>query len=204
MFKIDMHIHTVLGKDSIIQTDELVPLAIQAGLDAVCITEHHSYDLSQPFADISQSTGFPIFRGMEYKALEGHLLIYGLSLGRGDMPSQMPMQQVIDWVQKRGGVAVPAHPFQKNMFGQCLGDRLCKLEGLYAVETDNGSATPVENKKALDGADALKVGKIGGSDAHGPNGIGKVFTVFPVLVRSMIELVSALKSGNYHPDYRSQ
>ena len=198
-----MHIHTVLGKDSIIQTDELVPLAIKAGLDAVCVTEHHSFDLSRPFEEISRSTGFPVFRGTEYKAMEGHLLIYGVNVSRGNMSSQMPMQKVIDWVHEQGGVAVPAHPFQKNMFNQCLGDRLCKLKGLYAIETDNGSATVTENRKAQEIAQALNIGKIGGSDAHGPNGVGKVFTIFPGEIQSMTELVSALKSGDYDPEYRS-
>lgn len=203
MFKIDLHIHTVLGKDSIIQPVELVPIARQNGLDAICVTEHHAYELSQPLEEISRITGFPIFRAVEYKALEGHLLIYGVKVGKGNLPSQMPMQGVIDWVHQRNGVAVPAHPYQKNMFGQCLGDRLRKLNGLFAIETQNGSATTAENKKAQKVADALKTGQTGGSDAHGPNGIGKAFTIFPHPIQSMVELISALKSVNYSPGLRS-
>ncbi|MCP4750690.1 MAG: CehA/McbA family metallohydrolase [Proteobacteria bacterium] len=202
MFKIDMHIHTVLGKDSIIQPEELVPMARQAGLDAVCVTEHHSFELSRPFDEISQTNGFPVFRGVEYKAMEGHLLIYGVNVGRGNMPPQMPMQHVLDWVHQQGGVAVPAHPFQANMFGQRLGNRLYELTNLWAVETDNGSASILENQKAGSAADKLKVGKTGGSDAHGPKGIGKTYTVFPEPIRTMAELVSALKTADYYPDYR--
>ncbi len=196
MFKIDMHIHTELGKDSIIKPEDLVPRAMQEGLDAVCVTEHHDYALSLPLEEISRRTGFPIFRGLEYKAKEGHLLIYGIKMGRGEMPSLMPMQHVIDWVNERNGIAAPAHPYQCDMFDRCLGDRLSDLKNMWAIETLNGSATETENGLADQIADQLQTGKIGGSDAHGPNGIGKAYTLFSEPVTSMTELVTALKQGD--------
>jgi len=202
MFKIDMHIHSVFGKDSIIGPNELVPAARQAGLDAVCVTEHHDYALSQPFDEISLKTGFPILRGLEYKAKEGHLLIYGVKMGRSDMLPQMPMQHVIDWVNNRNGIAVPAHPYQRDMFNSCLGDRLLALKNLWAIETLNGSASEPENNQAGQVADQLKTGKIGGSDAHGPSSIGKAYTIFPEPVTSIAELVSALKKQNYTTESR--
>lgn len=195
-FKIDMHIHSVLGGDSQIRPDELVFHARAKGLDAVCVTEHHSFALSEPFDRVSGATGFPIFRGMEYKAKEGHLLVYGVNMGRGDMPPQLPMQEVIQWVQSRGGVAVPAHPYQEDMFGACLGDRLLGLKEVLCVETLNGSASPKENRKALSAAKRMHWARIGGSDAHGARGIGKAYTVFPHTIRSMADLVTALKSGD--------
>ena len=75
MFKIDLHIHTRLGGDSNIEPQEIVERASEVGLDAVCITEHHSYDLSEALDEISRETGFPIFLGMEYRADNGHLLV---------------------------------------------------------------------------------------------------------------------------------
>ena len=199
MFKIDMHVHSVLGKDAIIKPDEVVGYAKKAGLDAVCITEHHSYNISKPFDAISQKTGFPIFRGMEYKAREGHLLVYGVKINRGDMMLQMPMQHVIDWVQARGGVAVPAHPYQANMFGMALGDEILSLNGLYAVETENGSASCQENQSADVAAEKMDTGKIGGSDAHGPKGIGKSYTAFPDAIETLEKMVEMIKTKNYYP-----
>jgi len=203
MFRIDMHLHTELGGDSIIQPSTLVPRAREEGLDALCVTEHHDYAISAPLELISNQTGFLIFRALEYKAKEGHLLVYGVNLGRGDLPPLLPMQHVIDRVDTLGGVAVPAHPYQQNMFGSCLGNRLLDLKNLYAIETLNGSASAAENKLAAEAAAQLKTGKLGGSDAHGPNGIGKTFTVFPEPISCMAELVAALKSGNYLPGNRS-
>lgn len=201
MFKIDMHVHSILGGDSIIKLEEVVPAAIQVGLDAVCITEHHSFELSVPFDAVSRETGFPILRGMEYKAEEGHLLVFGVNMSRSDMPPQMPMQQVIDWVDRHGGVSVPAHPYQPDMFGGCLGDRLLGLKYVTAVEAMNGSATSSENSMAEAAAEKMGCKMIGGSDAHGPAGIGRAFTIFENRLETVEELVDALKKGAYSPQY---
>lgn len=199
MFRIDMHIHTVLGGDAHIRPEEVVPRARQAGLDAVCITEHHSFDLSAPFDTIAEETGFPVLRGFEYSAMEGHLLIYGVRAGKGDILPGLPIQDVIDWVNSRGGVAVPAHPFQKGLVGKALGSRLLTLKNLVAVETLNGSLTPQDNERARAAAEEMGLWGIGGSDAHGIHVLGRVCTLFPGPVRTTAELVEALKAGGYRP-----
>ena len=199
MFKIDLHIHTALGGDSLIEPDQLVPRARAVGLDAVCVTEHHSHSLSQPFEEIMRKTGYPIFRGMEYNAAEGHLLIFGVKAGRGDLPPLLPIQRALDWVCKSTGVAIPAHPFQIDMLGRSLGKRVLELEGLIALETLNGSLSHKTNKKASDAAYRLGTHGIGGSDAHGLHVLGKAYTLFPAPIKTEDELVAALKNGGYIP-----
>ena len=199
MFKIDLHIHSSLGGDSMIEPDELVPRAVEVGLDAVCATEHNSYALSQPFEEITKKTGFPIFRGMEYNANEGHLLIFGVKAGRGDLPPGLPMQHVLDWVSKSTGIAIPAHPYQIDMLGRSLGKRLFELRDLVALETMNGSLPLKINKKASEAALRLGIHGIGGSDAHGLSVLGKVYTLFNTPIRTDKELVTALKAGGYGP-----
>ena len=169
------------------------------GLDAVCITEHHSYSLSEPFQNIAQKMNFPIFRAMEYRAAEGHLLIFGVKAGRSDLLSGLPMQKVVDWTQGLGGVAVPAHPYQISMTGVSLGDGLFKLKGLIALEAINGSLNDDDNRKAMAAASRLGIAGIGGSDAHGIQSLGKAYTIFPEPVRTMPELILALRRGGYIP-----
>jgi len=206
MFKIDLHIHTILGGDSYIQPHDLVMRAQQVGLDAVCVTEHHSYTLSEPLEKISRSTGFPIFRGLEYSAAEGHILVYGVKAEKGDLPPGMRMQDAIDAVHTRGGVAVPAHPYQMDLLGGSLGDRVLELRDLIALEAINGSASLEENKRAMGAATRLDIQGIGGSDAHGIPTLGRAYTIFPEPINTEKELVSALKEGIYTPcwdeDYR--
>lgn len=197
MFKVDMHVHTLLGGDAATRPDEVVPRAKLAGLDAVCITEHHSYDLSKPFDAISRDSGFPIFRGMEYRAREGHLLVFGVPAGKSDLMPGLPMQHAIDWINKRGGAAVPAHPYQATMSGLYLGSKLLKLQGITAIETLNASATDKENQQAQNAAQHMDLPGIGGSDAHGPLTIGRGCTLFPYPLATLADLVEALKNGDF-------
>lgn len=197
MFKVDLHIHSALGGDSSIEPGDLVERARTVGLDAVCVTEHHSHALSEPFDEISRKSGFPIFRGMEYRAAEGHLLVFGVRAGRGDLLSGLPMQDAIDWVHARGGVAIPAHPYQKDMVGGSLGDLVLSLQGLYALEVANGSASAEDNRLALQAAAILGLKGIGGSDAHGLLTVGQAYTLFPSPIRTEKELIETLRHGVY-------
>ena len=197
MFKVDLHVHSVLGGDAITRPEEVVPAARQAGLDGICITEHHDHALSQPFDAIARDTGFPIFRGMEYRADEGHLLVFGVAAGRSDLWPGLPMQQAIDWVNRQGGVAIPAHPFQTSLSGRCLGKRVLLLQRIPALETLNASATPSENLRAQQAAERLALAGIGGSDAHGPVAIGRAYTAFPEALKGSADLTRALQSGMY-------
>jgi hypothetical protein len=197
MFKIDLHVHTVFGGDSIIRPDEVVSRSRQVGLDAVCITEHHSYFLSNPLKKIAAETGFPIFQGLEYRAREGHLLVYGLRVDQEDLPSRMPMQWTIDWVQGQGGAAIPAHPFQQWSVTGFPGHQVLDMKNLLALETLNGSLTFPENRQAINAARQLGVNGTGGSDAHGPLVMGRAYTAFPERIRTEEELVAALRKGDY-------
>jgi len=199
MFKIDLHVHTVLGGDSLIQPDQLVPRCREVGLDAVCITEHHSYFLSDPFKDISRATGFPIFQGLEYRAVEGHLLLYGVKVEPEEMPSGLPMQWVVDWTQKRGGVAIPAHPYQGGMVNGFPGDQVLALKGLYALEMLNGALSSRRNLLAAKAAAQLGINGTAGSDAHGLSVLGRAYTLFQTSIFSEEELVKALRNARYTP-----
>jgi predicted metal-dependent phosphoesterase TrpH len=195
VFKVDLHVHTSLGGDSLIDPGALVLRAVEVGLDAVCVTEHHSYFASQPFDEIALETGFPVLRGMEYTAYEGHLLLFGVRAGRGDLPPRMPAQKVVDWACERGGVAIAAHPYQRGIVGGALGDRVLALERVAAIEGINASAAPEDNRRAAQAAEQMGLPSTGGSDAHGLHVLGRAYTLFPEPVRTEAELLRALKAG---------
>jgi len=204
MFKIDLHVHTALGGDSLIQPEKLVARSREVGLDAVCVTEHHSYFLSNPYQEISKKTGFPIFQGLEYRAMEGHLLLFGAKVEQEDFPSRLPMQWAVDWVHQRGGIAIPAHPFQNGTIHGFPGERVMEIGGLFALETLNGSLSSNENQAALKAAAELGIHGTGGSDAHGPRVLGRAFTLFPAPIRTEAELIQALRAGGYAPGWNDE
>jgi predicted metal-dependent phosphoesterase TrpH len=201
MFKIDLHVHTALGGDSIIKPEEVIPRCRQVGLDAVCVTEHHSSFLSSPVKKLGLKSGFPVFQGLEYRAMEGHLLIFGLKVGEGDLLKGMPMQWAVDWVHKRGGVAVPAHPYQKHNLNGFLGDKILQMHHVRALEVLNASLTAQENQLAHQAARQMGIKGIGGFDAHGPTVLGRAYTLFPEAIGTEAELVAALCSGRYRPSW---
>jgi predicted metal-dependent phosphoesterase TrpH len=134
---------------------------------------------------------------MEYRAAEGHLLVFGVKAGRGDLPPGLPIQNAIDWVRARGGVSIPAHPYQKDIVGGALGDRVLTLRGLYALEVANGSVSAENNRLALRAAATMGLKGTGGSDAHGLMRVGQAYTLFPAPIGTERELVEALRRGNY-------
>jgi len=204
MFKIDLHVHTSLGGDSVIKPEELVPRCRQIGLDAVCVTEHHSYFLSNPYQEISVQSGFPVFQGLEYRAKEGHLLIYGIKADEDDLPKMLPMQWAANWVHDRGGVAIPAHPYQNGLIHGFPGDQVLDLQGLFALETLNASLSAGENHQAVMAATRLRIGGVAGSDAHGPSVLGRAYTLFRDEIRTESALIKALRDGNYLPCWNDE
>ena len=195
MFKIDLHVHTALGGDSNIQPETLPARAREVGLDAICVVEHHSYFLSEPLVEISRKEDFPIFRGFEYRALEGHVLVFGVKAGPEDIPSRLAMQWAVNWVNNRGGVAIPAHPYQwGNGFP---GDQVLNLTGRAALEILNASVFLKGNQLAIQAAEQLGLNGTAGSDAHGLPVLGRAYTEFENAIESETELVQALLGAKY-------
>ena len=58
---IDMHMHEMtFSKDSFLRLDEMVRIAKEKGLDAICITDHDSMGLKDYAAEYTKMTGFPV------------------------------------------------------------------------------------------------------------------------------------------------
>ncbi len=59
---IDTHMHEMTySKDSFLRLDEMVQIAKQKGLGAICITDHDSMGLKDYAAEYTARTGFTVF-----------------------------------------------------------------------------------------------------------------------------------------------
>ena len=112
---IDMHMHEMtFSKDSFLRLDEMVRIAKEKGLDAICITDHDSMGLKDYAAEYTKMTGFPVFVGIEYFSLQGDIVAFGID----EYPNErIPAQDFIDLVKEQGGVCFAAHPFRNNRRG---------------------------------------------------------------------------------------
>lgn len=198
---IDLHMHEKrYSLDSTLALEEIVEIAKKRGLDAICITDHDSMGLREYAEEYSKKTGFPIFVGIEYFSLQGDILAFGIDHYPED---RISAQEFIDYVHEHGGVVVSAHPFRHNRRG--LEGYLDILKGVDAIEILNGSTLPDAAMVAVQYARKYGFAITGGSDCHYPDKVGICATYFPNEIKTMDDLISAIRNREcqpaFHQDY---
>lgn len=133
---IDMHIHTNISEDSNIKIGLLLRRLNQLGIEGVAITDHDSIEGVKKAREIAEKYNVTIFSGVEISTKQGHLLAYGITQ---KPPYKEDLQKTIDWVKKRGGITVPAHPFR--ITSPSIGEKIYDYS-LDAIEI-NGQCLPM-------------------------------------------------------------
>jgi predicted metal-dependent phosphoesterase TrpH len=193
-FKIDLHIHSKFSGDTDSEPEETVLHAIRSGLQGIAFTEHYSYEASDFAKGLREKyeDKIMIFRGVEFSALEGHCLVFGVNTDRLDMKNAS-VKDLIPVVNKKGGVVIPTHPFRG---ANSIGEKIRELKGLCTIEGHNGYSHSFQNQKAVKMAEEMKLSYIGGSDAHQPNEVGSCYTEFSDKV-TYDNFIDLLKKGDY-------
>ena len=178
---VDMHLHEcTYSTDSFLHLEEIVSIARQKGLDAICITDHDSMGLRERAEAYSREIGYPIFVGVEFFSLWGDITAWGID---GIPDQRVSAQDLIDLVREKDGFCVSCHPFRSNNRG--LREHLRDVHGLDGVEVLNGSTPLEENRTALRFCRELGLKAIGASDAHVPEQVGKYVTWLPETVTTL-------------------
>jgi hypothetical protein len=195
---IDMHIHTRFSPCSVIRIRQLIRQAQNRGLDGVCITDHDNTDSLSILKNQTEVFGICVIVGIEYTTQKGDFLIFGPV---EQIPKCMDAKNLLKWVQKEGGVAIPAHPFRKD---RPVDPNI--LNNSTIIEGLNGRNRPSEDELCrewlLKNTNGVKI--IGGSDAHTLDGVGQIVTVFEKNIYSVEDLIEELQNGNYYPNYPKQ
>ncbi|MCI8581149.1 MAG: PHP domain-containing protein [Dorea sp.] len=194
---IDVHMHEMTySKDSFLKLDEIVKIAKDKGLGAVCITDHDSMGFKEYAKEYTKKTGFPVFVGIEFYSLQGDIVAFGID----DYPKErIPAQDFIEFVKAQGGVCFAAHPFRNNRRG--LEEHLLEVKGLDGLEVLNGSSSKEACRKAAEYAERLNLFTLGASDCHVPEKVGVCVTYFPEEIRTFAEFLEAFRNGNMKPAY---
>lgn len=194
---IDTHCHTRYSYDNWLEPLDLIRRAKALGLDGVCVTEHYSYEASEPVERIGREEGLLVLRGVEIATDRGHLLAYGM-LDDGwnvwGRDSYLPLDEVIERINVLGGICAPAHPFRDVGLSSLL-DGLLELEGIAAVESHNGGNVDSDNDLAIQASAHMGLPTLGGSDCHKTIAVGRCATEFSRPVRDMTSFVEAVKAG---------
>jgi predicted metal-dependent phosphoesterase TrpH len=204
---IDTHCHTRYSHDNWLEPRDLIRRAKLLGIDAVCITEHHSYEASKPVEAVGRDEGMLVLRGVEISTDQGHLLAYGVEDDGWNIwgkDNYLPLAKVVERLRDLGAIAVPAHPFREMGIASFLEDVL-QVRGITAIETHNGGNLDSDNDLAIAAAAQMALPTLGGSDCHKVAAVGRCATEFLVAVTGMAEFIAAIKAGlcrgTYFPGY---
>ncbi len=204
---IDTHCHTKYSHDNWLEPLHLVRRAKALGIDAVCITEHYSYEASEPVEQVGHDEGLLVLRGVEIATDRGHLLAYGVQDDGWNIwgrDSYLPLEEVIERINDLGGICAPAHPF-RNVGLASLMEGLLELKDIAAVESHNGVNAESDNDLAINASSHLGLPTLGGSDCHKTVAVGRCATKFSQPVHDMASFIAAVKAGAcrgaYFPPY---
>lgn len=170
LVSVDVHVHTAASYDAEARVDTVLAHAVDAGLDAVAITDHDTMCGARRALERARVHDIVVVPGVEVSTADGHLLALGVS----DCPKPgRPLSATVATVHEQGGAAVVPHPFQRSRHGvprSAVGD----CDG---IEVFNAmSMTGVQNRRARAFAEREGYPTLGGSDAHTPEMVGRAVT----------------------------
>lgn len=203
---IDLHSHTwPRSHDSVLNPEDLIVRAKQAGLDGICFTEHDTVWEQSAVDELRAKHDFLILAGIEISTDDGHILVFGVDKYVFGMHRS---RELAKHVEKVGGVMVAAHPYRRQMpwFSKNEDEYLASLEKasknpayefVSAFEIQNGRGSDKENEFSHRLADLMNMPGTAGTDSHAISDIGKSATYFEREIRDERELIAELKAGRF-------
>jgi len=198
--KIDIHSHTRRHSAcSIVSAPELISRTVEAGLDGLVITEHNFTWQDHAVEDLRRALCLPenffLASGQEVDSDAGHILVYGCDINFG---INRHWRDVIRIAEEEGGIAVIAHPFRWKVRFEGM-DYDDFLREFSAIEVRSANLNRENQAEGISTARRLKITAVGGSDAHAADMAGTYFTHFPDHMKTMQDLVIAIKAGRVRP-----
>jgi len=203
---VDLHVHSNLTPGCRLDPALALEKAEAVGLDGICFTDRDTWKGAKAIHALRETTDLAVFAGAEIATDHGLYLVFFPDPESVPEPAEMfgtppngapwSARHVVDTVRARGGVAIAAHPYDRNV-ERPAGDYLFTLRGLTAVEGYAGTRRSNVNELAIEAADHLSLPVVGGSAAFdGYDQVGTAATLFREPVRDEAELVAALRAGH--------
>ncbi len=178
------HADTFLGADTSIEN--IVKTCEKKDITIFSITDHNTIAGHDEARYWAKKYGLLFVPGAEISTNSGHMLALGITRL---IPQHLSFEAAIAAIHEQGGVAVAAHPFQipYGCLWQFVGSSVDAIEAYHAYALGNGT-TRLVNRFA-------KKTELAGSDAHYLDEIGLVYTAFPSSVRTVSDVLAAIRTG---------
>ena len=192
--RIDLHSHTaVFSTDSNLLPHDLIAASVERGLDGVVLTEHDVVWPAERVAALNASSDILVLSGVEVTTELGHVLVYGLSELIPRITEARRLRKLCD---AQGALMFLAHPARDPGL-RVPPDAFREL--FDGVEGLNGCDGPLQNQSASSRGRNCPLPPVGGSDCHALHEVGTAATEFEQEIRTITELVAALREGAYRP-----
>jgi len=177
--KIDMHVHSVYSKDSLIKPNELVDYGCRRGLDGLVICDHDSLAAYKIIKRKANERNFLIIPGMEINTHIGEVI--GLFITEDLNIKNNNFFSVIDAIKDSNGLVLIPHPFDflrdNHLKLELLNDKIIN-KYIDGIEIMNSRIIfPRCIKKAEKFNKKFQRFETGGSDAHTRKEIGNGYTL---------------------------
>ena len=214
--KIDMHCHVREGSlDSKVGVEEYIMLLKAKGFQGMVITDHNTYKGYRYWKNHikgKRHKDFVVLKGIEYDTRDaGHILVImpeGVKIRLLELRG-IRVSVLIDFLYRTGAVLGPAHPCGEKYlsFANTKRYRISPelMKRFDFVESFNCCESEESNANALKLAKKYDKVRVGGSDAHKPDCVGRAYTILPEPVTCETELISMIHKktafetgGNYY------
>lgn len=196
MFTVDLHTHTRFFHGFEGEPTRFDPIGANLsalygqwrGLDGLALTNHDYY---ADFEVIPERLQF--IPGVEITTTQGHALVVGPDPPTRTAPGELTPQEVVTLAHNAGCAAVIAHPYRRSNIRKSGAD-------FDAVEINGKHPGNIDQIQKL--ADSLDLPIVGGSDAHFPFEVGRVFTTIDTDVLTPESVVAAIRAKQVEPYVR--
>lgn len=174
MIKIDLHTHSIISPDgagSITESD-FTRFLEQGVLDCIAITDHNEIRFAQM---MQKKLGEKIIVGEEITTKDGEMV--GLFLKQRIAPGHSAKETAKE-IHEQGGLVYIPHPFEILRKGIQMGTLETLIDEIDIFEVFNGRGRwRGKAKEAAAFADEYHLAAAASSDAHGPAGVGRTFSI---------------------------
>jgi predicted metal-dependent phosphoesterase TrpH len=173
--RVELHVHTLYSKDSLVDIERLLGHCRKIGIDRVAITDHNEIDGALAAFKMDPDR---VIVGEEIQTTQGELLGYFM---REKVPPGLEPMDAIRLLRAQGAVISVAHPFDTVRSQHWALDELEKITPyIDAIETYNARCLTEEpNQQAAIFARDHDLLATVGSDAHSLFEIGRASLWMP-------------------------
>ena len=198
IYHFDLHVHSHYSADAAASPEQLIAAAKARGLSGIAITDHDSCEVHEYLRekglereDGEPVDGFLVLPGMEVSTAHGHLLCVGTTL---PVMRDEPAPIVFEAIRQRGGVAIPAHPYDRWRAG--IHEDVLDEMPLEVIEVFNAAVSNRKfNRQALAYARERGLSMTAASDAHHASAVGISSTALELESLRLPDVLAAVRQG---------